>query len=409
MKKNKLWTKDFTCITLATILSSIGGEALNLPISMLVFEKTKSTMASAFIFICGMLPDILFQILIAPVIDRGQKKKWIVRMDLLLAALYLGMGVLVQNQSFQYITYVFFSLAVGFISVLYRLAFNAWYPDLIPKGAEQQGYAVSGAIYPTIIIVMAPITTYLYAHIAIYHMFYLVVLLTVCSVVIESCITEKKEKTQEEKYSLKQYGIDLKEGFHFIRRDKGIRNIYTYMSITCGSGEGVNLLTQAYFQTHPLLTVSSYGFLKSAEMLGRMLSSVLWYHTSIPEKKRYQFTKFSYTFYQCMDTILLYLPLPGMMLNRFLCGGIGCGSATIREAAVKSYLPANIRARVSAFFDVVIAIGTIAFQLIAGALGKIMPYRWAAVIISLFTLLSMFVLIVIPKEVNRKVYEATRE
>ena len=109
MKKNKLWTKDFTCITLATILSSIGGEALNLPISMLVFEKTKSTMASAFIFICGMLPDILFPILIAPVIDRGQKKKWIVRMDLLLAALYLGMGVLVQKSEFSvhYICFLF--------------------------------------------------------------------------------------------------------------------------------------------------------------------------------------------------------------------------------------------------------------------------------------------------------------
>lgn len=30
------------------------------------------------------------------------------------------------------------------ISVFYRLAYSAWYPDLIPVGFEQKGYAVSG-------------------------------------------------------------------------------------------------------------------------------------------------------------------------------------------------------------------------------------------------------------------------
>ena len=47
MKPNRphprLWTKDFSCITPATVLSAIGGEAMNLPISLLVFDKTQST------------------------------------------------------------------------------------------------------------------------------------------------------------------------------------------------------------------------------------------------------------------------------------------------------------------------------------------------------------------------------
>ncbi len=59
--------------------------------------------------------------------------------------------------------------------------------------------------------------------------------------------------------------------------EKGIRNIYTYMSITQGASSGVEVLTQAYYQTQPWLTVTMLGFLKSAEMLGRVLSGLLQY------------------------------------------------------------------------------------------------------------------------------------
>ena len=38
VKKSRVWSRDFTCITITAILSAIGGEALNLPISLLVFD-----------------------------------------------------------------------------------------------------------------------------------------------------------------------------------------------------------------------------------------------------------------------------------------------------------------------------------------------------------------------------------
>src|SRR5574344_2945729 len=123
MKKNKnLWTKDFSCITVATVLSAIGGEAMNLPVSLLVFDETKSTLLAAIIMICGMLPDIILPIFIAPFIDKGKKKKWVVGLDLLMACIYLGMGGWIYFHSFQYALYVIFTLVVGTISVFYRLA-----------------------------------------------------------------------------------------------------------------------------------------------------------------------------------------------------------------------------------------------------------------------------------------------
>ena len=181
----RLWTKDFSCITIATVLSAIGGEGMNLPISLLVFDETKSTLLSALILVCGMLPDMILPILVAPLIDKGGKKKWIVGLDVLLAAIYGLMGVWILGHTFSYGLYVGFTL-----TLFYRLAFSAWYPDLIPAGAEQKGYSVSSTIYPLVTILMAPVATFLYSHIPMGALFLVVSGLTVVSCLVENCIRE---------------------------------------------------------------------------------------------------------------------------------------------------------------------------------------------------------------------------
>ncbi len=407
-EKTHLWTKDFSCIIAATILSAIGGEAMCLPVSLLVFDETKSTFLAALIMVCGMLPDMVLPILIAPFIDKGGKKKWIVGLDILLAVLYGAVGLWISGHEFQYGLYVFLTLAAGTISVFYRLAYTAWYPDLIPMGAEQKGYAVSATIYPLVTILISPVVTFLYQWIPMEGFFLIVSGLTIVSVIIESCIKENRTDVPE-LYTLKQYCVDIKEGFAFLKREKGIRNIYSYMSITNGASNGISIITQAYYQTCPWLTVTMLGFLKSAEMIGRVISGFFQYTKEIPVKKRFALTKFVYIFYDSMDALLLFLPYPLMLLNRFLCGGLGTASATVRETAVQSYLPGQIRARVNAFFDVVMAIGGVGFQLLAGILGQLMPYPVAAALLGLVTLLSAFTLIVLPAKDNRVVYEAVRK
>ena len=98
-----------------------------------------------------------------------------------------------------------------------------------------------------------------------------------------------------------------------------------------------------------------------------------------------------------------------MLVNRFICGGLGTMSATLRETAVQYYLPANIRARVNAVFHLCFAIGSMVFQVITGILGEFMSYRAIVVIESVITLVVMWLFIMRPADENRKVYEAVRE
>lgn len=408
MKKETLWTKNFTYITFASVLSIIGGEVMNLPLSLLVFEKTQSTMLSAIILICGMLPDVLLSVIVAPFIDKGKKKRWVVGLDTLMMMIYIIMGIWIANHEFQYMVYVVLSLVLGTISVFYRLAYGAWYPSLIPIGFEQKGYAISATIYPLITIVMAPVATFLYETVTISTLFYLVAALLMISILIEGQI-EENGNTEKQTFTLKQYKEDIKEGFRYLKNEKGITNIYTYMAISNGTYEGSYIALQAYFQTNPLLSVTMLGFLRSAEMVGRVFSGIFQYRFEIPAKKRFGLTKFVYFTYQLADMILLFTPYSAMLVNRFICGGLGNTSATVRETAVQSYLPDNMRARVNAVFNAIFSVGGILFQIFAGMLGEKLPYRAVMVIMGTIGLAAIWIFIVLPDNENRKVYEAVRE
>lgn len=375
--KKTLWTKNYTCITTASILSAIGGEAMGLPISLLVFEETLSTFLAALIMVCGILPDMLLSVFIAPIIDKDTRKKWIIGLDVLLMLVYLLMGIWVSDHEFQYGLYIVFTLIVG-------------------------------TIYPLVTIVMSPIATLMYEKITISNMFFLVAGISLISIIIEGRI---KEGVREEisNYSFAQYKEDLVEGFTYLKQEKGIRNIYSYMAVTQGVSDGTTVAIQAFFQTHPGLTVTMLGVMKSAEMIGRVISGMIQYKIEIPAKKRYGVTKFVYTFYQLADMILLLSPYPVMLANRFLCGGLGTMSATLRETAVQSYLPSQMRARVNAVFQVIFSIGGIGFQFVAGVLGELLPYRLVVIVLGVLSLFAIWAFIVIPDKDNRPVYEAERK
>lgn len=109
-----------------------------------------------------------------------------------------------------------------------------------------------------------------------------------------------------------------------------------------------------------------------------------------------------------MELILLFLPYPLMVINRFFCGVLGMTSATLREASVQSYLPSNMRAKVNAVFNVFISVSVIAFQMLAGFLGDIIGYRLVVVLLAGIGLVSIYIFIIKPSEENKKVYETVR-
>ena len=143
MENYTVWSRNFKLITLSTIIFAIAGEAINLPLSLLVFDETQSTFLSAIMIISSMLPDVILPIFVAPFIDRYSKKKLTIILFSLMTLTYLVFAFIVRRIGFVYNAYLMFSLMVGTLSVIFLLAYQAWSPDLIPVGFEHKGYAVA--------------------------------------------------------------------------------------------------------------------------------------------------------------------------------------------------------------------------------------------------------------------------
>ena len=143
---------------------------------------------------------------------------WI--MGFALMIIYVVMGFWIANHEFQFGIYVALSLGVGTISVFYRLAYSAWYPDLIPVGFEQKGYAISSTLYPLVTIVMSPVATFLYEKTSMSTLFFIVAGITFLSISIESLIKVTPRKKVQKALTFTQYKEDVKEGFFYLKREK---------------------------------------------------------------------------------------------------------------------------------------------------------------------------------------------
>lgn len=406
-KKKTLWTRNFTIITLGTVVSAIGGTAMNLAMGLVVFDNTASTWMTGFFTAISMLPSLVFPIVFAPYVDSHRRKLLIVGLDGLLGVLYLIFAGYLSISEFSYGMYMAFGFLTSAIGSIYNTAYTAFYPDLIPDGFMQKGYSVSSVIYPTVTMIITPLAAVIYTNLGITFMFLAEGILLLIAASFESLIrAEEKQAAEKKRFNLREYGDQLLGGVRYLKKERGIRNLYTYMSVTNATSSATNLMLMTFFQSSAILTTAMYSLLISAETLGRTIGGLVHYGILIPRRLRYKLTVFVYNAYSVLDASMLFLPYPAMMVAKFACGFMGVNTATLREAAVQHHLPPDIRARVGSLFSVIINAGIMLVQLIAGALGEVIPYPFVSLGFGILCLVSIYPLVVRNRKYIEPLYDA---
>ena len=115
--KNTLWTRDFTIITIGTVVSMLGNAVSGFAIGLLVLDKTDSVMLYALFMVCYSLPRIVLPMIAGPYLDRFSRKRVIYSLDFLSAALYAIFFVLLLKGYFNYTAYLLISMLMGAMKV----------------------------------------------------------------------------------------------------------------------------------------------------------------------------------------------------------------------------------------------------------------------------------------------------
>ena len=406
MNTVKLWTRNFRLVILASAMGTLGSIVGGFALAFLVFDETGSTLASALIVAIQLVPYLLLPILIAPLMDRLPRKAFLVAGDVANAILLAGMGIWLLFFEFSYVGYLAVSLLLSCLGATDELAFTSIYPELIPKGAEQKGYAVSSILYPVLKVIMTPLAAVLLDAIGVAWILISQSILSLAAAITESFI--HAEKTKQERnmpYSLRAWGEDILEAVRYLKKERGLRSIFGYMAVTNGVSDGFSPILVAFFRTFPGFTAAMYSAFSVVEFVGRTIGSAMQYKVKIPAKKKFGFTFFVYQFYEAMDMGLLWLPYPFMLINRGICGFLGSNSAILRNAAVQRYIPEKLRSRVNAFNGVLLTIGSSIFSLLMGSLGELLDYRLCVTIGGAVAMLACWLLIWCRRGNVREVYE----
>ena len=402
----KLWTRDYTLFIIATIMGSIGAVASGFALSFLVFDETGSTLASAIILAIQLVPVFIVPLIAAPIMDRFPRKPFLVAGDAINGLMYAVAGITLIFFDFHYVGYLLFSLLISTLGTFDGMAYNALYPNLIPEGCEQKGFAVSGTLYPMVTVIMTPVAAILYEKVGVGIILLLQGGLSIAAAITESFVkVEEADRIHGEKFSFQMWWNDIRAAVDYLRGEEGLKAIYNYMAVTNGIGNGYSPLLVAFFRTAPGVSVVMYSAFSVAEFAGRTLGGIFHYNKEIPRRKRFGFAFFVYQMYNVMDTILLWIPYPFMLINRALCGFLGINSASLRSAAVQRYIPDEHRAKLNAFLDMECALFCSLFTVLIGAMGEVLDYRWCITLSALVTSLICWLTIWRKRKNVRAIYQ----
>ena len=374
--KKKLWTRNFTLIITASVLGMVGGVCGDYALSLLVFDKTGSTLASALSLAIQLVPYTIIPLFVAPLMDRLPRKPVLLVGDMINVILYGLLGLYLASGTFTYTGYLGFGLILAAIGAADQLAFTSFFPKLLPEGMEEKGYTVAAMTYPVLKVILSPAAVILYEKIGAANILLVQAGLSLLAVSIESFIQIKEEKpVYGDLFSFTKWKQDIHDTLHYLKNEKGLCNLYAYASFTGGVGNGYGPIIMAFFRTSSVLTMTMYSFFAVAEFLGRTIGGLFQYQLDISNEKKYGFCTMVYIVYDLFDAILLWLPYPLMLLNRVIAGALGINSGTMRQAAVQKYIPEEMRARINAFLDMAFMFCSSIMTLLMGMLGEVMDLR----------------------------------
>ena len=377
---NPLWTKDFTIITVGSVISMLGSVLSGFAMSLLVLDYTKSTFLFAIYNVLYMLPHAVMPALSGPFLDRFSRRKTIYVLDFFTAGLYVVLALLFASNFFNFTLLAVSCVLIGVIGSVYRVAYDSFYPLLITEGNYSKAYSVASTL-ETLTMVMTPISAFVYNKVGIVPLFLFDAATYLAAAIMETRITAredyiaKQEQNRTEAGMGRQMVADFKEGMRYLWSEKGLLAVAIYFCFSAFASGASQTLDLPYFKS--TFHNGEYIFMVVWGMssVGRAIGGGLHYKLRLPKEKKYLIALIVYITINALEGTYLYAPIPLMMVMCFLTGIGGVTSYNIRIAGTQRYVPDEKKGRFNGAFGTIETIGMVVGQLIAGALGEFLPIR----------------------------------
>lgn len=389
-----LWTRDFTIITLGSVVSMAGNSMSGFALSLLVLDYTESSLLYAIYIAMFTAPQIIAPILSGAILDRFSRKRTIYTLDFLSAAIYAGAAFVLHRGWFSFPILAVWCFIIGAINSIYMVAYESFYPMLISEGNYSKAYSIA-SVLETLAAVMIPIATWIYNAVGIAP---LLAMNAVCFFVAATAETriqaeehyiEKQRTTLAAgKNSAAQLLRDIREGFRYLWSEKGLLAVACYFAINSISTGASSVITLPYFKGAFDNGEYIYTIVWGMSVLGRGIGGAVHYRKQLPTRWKYTIALTVYITISMIEGFYLYLPVK-VMMALYLCSGmLSVTSYTIRISATQSYVPDEKKGRFNGAFNMLSTVGSLIGQMAAGALTVLLPVRLVLTAFMMLTVIA---------------------
>lgn len=380
---HKLWTRDFTIITLGSVVSMLGNSMSGFALSLLVLDYTGSNLLYAIYIAAFTLPQIIMPIFSGAILDRFSRKKTIYTLDFLSAAVYGIAALILREGWFSFPVLAVFCFVIGSINSVYYVAYESFYPLLISEGNYSKAYSIA-SVLETLSALIIPIATYFYKLVGIAPLLGINALCFFLAASAETQIRAEEHYIAKQRAALeaeagrasgRQLLRDIREGFRYLMSEKGLLCVAIYFTFSSLSAGASQVITLPYFKSTFDNGEYIYMLVWGMAIFGRAIGGGIHYKVRLPIHRKYAIALTVYIVISLCEAFYLYCPLPVMMLSCFLTGILGVTSYTIRISATQSYVPDEKKGRFNGAFNMLNTVGSFTGNLLAGALVAFLPVR----------------------------------
>ncbi len=398
---HKLWTRDFTIITLGSVVSMLGNSMSGFALSLLVLDYTGSNLLYAIYIAAFTLPQIIMPIFSGAILDRFSRKKTIYTLDFLSAAVYGIAALILREGWFSFPVLAVFCFVIGSINSVYYVAYESFYPLLISEGNYSKAYSIA-SVLETLSALIIPIATYFYKLVGIAPLLGINALCFFLAASAETQIRAEEHYIAKQRAALeaeagrasgRQLLRDIREGFRYLMSEKGLLCVAIYFTFSSLSAGASQVITLPYFKSTFDNGEYIYMLVWGMAIFGRAIGGGIHYKVRLPIHRKYAIALTVYIVISLCEAFYLYCPLPVMMLSCFLTGILGVTSYTIRISATQSYVPDEKKGRFNGAFNMLNTVGSFSGELLAGALTAFLPPRLVLTGFLLITAASAVVVI----------------
>ena len=398
--KNPLWTRDFTIITLGSVVSMLGNSMAGFAMSLMVLDYTGSTALYAIYLMTYTVPQLIVPIVSGALLDRFSRKKMIYTLDFFMGALYLLIGVLMMSGWFSFPIFALFSLTVGTVSSIYMVAYDSFYPLLITEGNFSKAYSIA-SVLETMSVLMVPVATFFYNLFGIGPLMIVNAVSFTIAAIMETMIRKEEDYIDKQKKSIEGENMghigrmlsDIKEGFFYLTGEKGLLAIAVYFFFTAMAGGASSVICLPFYKSNYANGEYLFQLVFGTAFIGRALGGLFHYRRKLPTKFKYFIAIGVYVMIGVFEGLYLYIPVPFAMALAFFVGVGGVTSYTIRISATQSYVPDEKKGRFNGAFQVLSTSGALAAEALAGALTIYLDERIVLLVFELLTVVAAFIVI----------------